>query len=108
MSPIPVELLYNFRFLSFLLPGVGHGGADHVLRAGVSEDPDALRQRGAGGADIVDQQHTVSPDLLGTGGLIDAQHVGPPGRGVVDAGLGGVICDFAQQLYRLCVPEAAG
>ena len=96
-----MELLYNFRFLSFLLPGVGHGGADHIFRSGVSEDPDALRQRGAGGTDIVDQQYSPPFDPVGIDGLIDAQHVGPPGRGVVDAGLGGVIRDFAQQLYRL-------
>ena len=70
------------------------GGTDHADCAGLGQDPGALGEGGAGGADIVDEEDALSGG--GWKGLIDVPDVFLPGFRALQAGLGRVIPDLFQ------------
>ena len=86
------------------LPGDGQGQTQHVGGSRLAQDPGGLPQGGPGGADVVHQQEALSGDALRMDGLIGPQDVGPAGVGVLQAGLGRVVQNFAQGLLGLHVP----
>ena len=85
-------LYYTPNFTGLLLPGHGQRKAHHFRRTGLLQHPGALAQCGAGGADIIHEQDPLA--LRFRQRLIDPQDVGPPGGGLRQAGLGGVVPTF--------------
>ena len=82
---MPIATLFFDRTVNFFLGCPGNGGADDALRAGLPQGAGAGRQRGAGGADVIDQQYPFSG---GVPGLIHVRYILPPGVSALQAGLG--------------------
>ena len=85
MSPnIHISILHGFPPFhtggpSAILPRDGQRQAHHLRRAGGLQHPDALRQRCAGGEDVVNEQQSLTPEgcRRGGGGVPDAcRHAG--------------------------------
>ena len=79
-------LWFSIAFHRAAMPGPGRGGTDHALCAGLPQDFCALGQGGAGGDDVVDQQHPPAPDS-GAVRPVDAVDIAPAGVRVLQAGL---------------------
>ena len=78
-------------------PGLGQGQPPDLRRAPFQEQTGALPHGGAGGHHVVHQQNAQAGQVL-PGQPVHPLDVGPPGRLVLQVGLGAVVLFLLQQL----------
>lgn len=97
-------MAYHLHIVKLLwpVPTGRHRRAQHLSSAGGLQHPGALRNGGAGGDDVVQQQNPLTGQGFGTNGPVRPQHIGPPLLPLPEGGLGRVVADLFRARTGFC------